>query len=35
MDGAGEFLDIIRTRETLILECLFAGHPVPFDLAQS
>ncbi len=34
IDGADEFLDIIRTRETRILERLFAGHPAPFDLAR-
>ena len=34
LEGAGEFLGIIRTRETLILERLFAGHPAPFDLAR-
>ncbi len=35
INGAGEFLDIIRTRETLILERLFAGHPTPFDLERA
>ena len=34
MGGGAEFLDIIRTRETLILERLFAGHPAPFDLER-
>jgi hypothetical protein len=32
MHGAAEFLEIIRERETLILERLFAKHRYPFDL---
>ena len=34
MKGATEFLDTIRTRETLILQRLFAGHKAPFDLER-
>ncbi|HUX23329.1 MAG TPA: hypothetical protein VMV87_01805 [Burkholderiales bacterium] len=34
MNGATEFLDTIRTRETLILQRLFAGHRAPFDLTR-
>jgi hypothetical protein len=34
MKGATEFLDIIRTREMLILQRLFAEHRAPFDLAS-
>ena len=34
LNGAGEFLHTIRTRETLILQRLFAGHPAPFDLRR-
>jgi len=32
MGGATEFLTTIETREKLILERLFAGHPQPFDV---
>jgi len=32
MHGAGEFLALIRARESTILERLFAGHRAPFDL---
>jgi hypothetical protein len=32
MGGAAEFLKAIETRETAILERLFAAHPRPFDL---
>lgn len=32
MGGAAEFVNTIETREKLILERLFAGHPRPFDL---
>lgn len=32
MQGAAEFLEIIRDRETRILERLFAKHRAPFDL---
>ena len=34
INRAGEFLQIIRTRETLILVRLFAAHPAPFELAR-
>lgn len=34
MQGAAEFLTIIRERETKILERLFAKHRTPFDLAR-
>jgi hypothetical protein len=34
MKGATEFLDIIRTREMLILQRLFAGNRAPFDLTR-
>ena len=34
MRGAAEFLEIIRERETLILERLFAKHRYPFDLER-
>ncbi len=34
MKGATEFLDIIRAREILILQRLFAGHKTPFDLER-
>ncbi len=32
MGGAAEFIKTIETREKLILERLFAGHPRPFDV---
>ena len=34
MHGAAEFLEIIRKRETQILERLFAKHRAPFDLSR-
>lgn len=33
MNGAGEFLDRIVTRESAIIERIFAGHPAPLDLS--
>lgn len=32
MGGAAEFIETVETREKLILERLFAGHPRPFDV---
>jgi hypothetical protein len=34
MQGAGDFLETIRQRETSIMERLFAGDSTPFDLPQ-
>jgi hypothetical protein len=33
MNGAGEFLDAIVTRESAIIERIYAGHPAPLDLS--